>query len=140
MEFVRESGIDVMTFGLLTSMPGTHLGKRLAQEGRTIRQNFPEDWVYYNSGHLTHILESMSLEDFIDGMQYVYDNLYNKHTLRERAFDGRRRTGNSFNSMFAYRINLDWKGVFEHVLKNLRELQASGLYYEAERKRGIRVA
>jgi radical SAM superfamily enzyme YgiQ (UPF0313 family) len=135
VDFVLESGIDVMTFGLLTSMPGTHLGKRLAEEGRAIRQNFPDDWIYYNSGHLTHLLENLSLEQFIDGMQYVYDNLYNKQILRERAFDGRRRTGNSFNSMFAYRINLDWKGVFEHVLMNLRLLQESGIYHDAERKR-----
>ncbi|MGI9592357.1 MAG: B12-binding domain-containing radical SAM protein [Myxococcota bacterium] len=135
VDFVRESGIDVMTFGLLTSMPGSHLWKRLDDEGRKIRTNFPEDWIYYNSGHLTHLLESMSLDDFVDGMQYVYDNLYSKQALRERAFDGRRRTGNSFNSMFAYRINLDWKGVFQHVLKNLRLLQESGIYYEAERKR-----
>ncbi len=135
VDFVLESGIDVMTFGLLTSMPGTHLGKRLASEGRAIRQNFPDDWIYYNSGHLTHILESMSLDEFIDGMQYVYDNLFNKQILRERAFAGRRRTGNSFSSMFAYRINLDWKGVFEHVLKNLRLLQESGIYHEAELQR-----
>jgi radical SAM superfamily enzyme YgiQ (UPF0313 family) len=137
VDFVLESGIDVMTFGLLTSMPGSQLWKRLDQEGRKIRTNFPEDWVYYNSGHLTHLLDSMSLEDFIDGMQYVYDSLFDKKVLRERAFESRRRTGNSVNSMFAFRINLDWKGVFEHALKNLRALQESGIYHEAERRKRV---
>jgi len=137
VDFVLESGIDVMTFGLLTAMPGSHLWKRLEGEGRRIRTNFPDDWIYYNSGHLTHLLDNMSLDDFVDGMQYVYDNLFNKQILRERAFDGRKRTGNSFNSMFAYRINLDWRGVFEHVLENLRALQESGIYYEAERRKRV---
>jgi hypothetical protein len=39
--------------------------------------------------------------------------------------------------MFAFRINLDWKGVFEHALKNLRALQESGIYHEAERRKRV---
>jgi len=33
--------------------------------------------------------------------------------------------------MFAFRVNLDWQSVYQHLIQNLKELQASGFYDEA---------
>ena len=47
-------------------------------------------------------------------------------------------------AMFAFRVNLDWQSVYQHLIQNLKELQASGFYNEAlkrynqARKQGIK--
>jgi radical SAM superfamily enzyme YgiQ (UPF0313 family) len=129
VDFVLESGIDVMTFGFLTAMPRTRLFSELQKQGRLFRTSFPDDWIYYSSGHLIHTLEKLSLDEFIAGMEYVYESLFDKHALRERARESVRRTGSTFNSMFAYRVNLDWKNVFRNVIGNLHTLRDSGVYH-----------
>jgi len=128
VEAVWETGMDVCTFGIYTPMVRTELFDRLSSEQRIFRTNFPYDWYYYNSGHLVHRLKNMSLERFIEGLTYVYDNIYGKDRLRERFKQTYAATGNLVSSMFAYRINLDWKIVFEANLMELHKLYDSGVY------------
>ena len=109
-------------------MVRTELFDRLSREQRIFRTNFPNDWYYYNSGHLVHRLQNMSLERFIEGLTYVYENIYGKDKLRERFKQTYAATGNLVSSMFAYRINLDWKVVFEANLMELHKLYDSGAY------------
>lgn len=127
-DFALEMGMDILTFGLYTPMPMTASFKRLSDEGRIFRNNFPEDWFYYNSNHLVFALNSMPLDDFIEGMEYVYENLYSKTVLRERFNKTLKETNNSKNAMFAYRINVDWRVVFKSVIEDLKTLYDSGVY------------
>jgi hypothetical protein len=127
-DFALEMGMDILTFGLYTPMPMTASFKRLNEEGRIFRNNFPEDWFYYNSNHLVFALNSMALDDFIEGMEYVYENLYSRAALRERFNKTLKETNNSKNAMFAYRINIDWRVVFKSVIDDLKILHDSGVY------------
>jgi hypothetical protein len=34
-------------------------------------------------------------------------------------------------AMFAFRVNLDWQTVYQHLIQNLKELQTTGFYNEA---------
>ncbi len=72
----------------------------------------------------------MSLEEFIDGMQYVYDNLYAGQNLRMRFRESIKSTSNPRNAMFGFRVASDWTVVFEQVLENLKILAESGDYYK----------
>ena len=72
----------------------------------------------------------MTLEDFIEGMQYVYDHIYSGDNLRMRFRNSIKTTNNPRNSMFAFRVGSDWQQVFDQVLENLRLLYDSGDYYK----------
>ena len=120
-DFILENNIDILTFGINCPFPKTQLYARLDSEKRIFRKNYPEDWQYYDTAHVVHRLVDMTLEDFIEGMQYVYDHVYAGDNLRTRFRNSIKTTKNPRNSMFAFRVGSDWKQVFEQVLQNLKE-------------------
>ena len=136
-DYILEHAIDVLTFGVHCPFPGTPLFKRMVQENRLLRPNFPDDWSYYDTAHLTHTLSHMSLEDFVEGMQYVYDNIYGAENLRNRFIKTLKANGNRRTAMFAYKVGSDWDKVFRQVLDNLYKLQESGLYERTMHERGL---
>ncbi len=127
-DFTLESSMDILTFGVYTPMPMTTSFNRMMKEGRIFRNNFPEDWYYYNSNHLVFTLKDMTIEDLIEGLEYVYENLYSREALKARFDRTLKETNNSKNAMFAYRINIDWKVVFKSVIDDLKTLYDSGVY------------
>lgn len=129
-DFVLDNNIDILTYGINCPFPTTPLFKRLDSEQRIFRKNFPNDWKYYDTANVCHRFVDMTLEEFIEGMQYVYDRVYAGNMLRERFRNTINRTHNPRNSMFAFRVGSDWKQVFEQVLENLKELYDSGDYYQ----------
>jgi hypothetical protein len=118
----------VLTYGISTPLPNTPMHKRLLGEGRIFRAAYPDDWFHYGTDHVTYKLEKMTLEDFIDGMHYVYDHLYTKEALRARFRRSLQATGNARTALFAYRVGQDWQRVFEQILHNLHGLYDSGIY------------
>ncbi len=135
-DFVLDSHVDIMTCGILCPFINTPLYMRLKSDGRLFRTNFPEDWKYYTSHHLTYILKNMSLQELIDGFQYLFDKIYSTEVLRKRFQNAREILGikNMNAAMFAFRVNLDWQNVYQHLIQNLKELQSSGFYDEALKK------
>jgi radical SAM superfamily enzyme YgiQ (UPF0313 family) len=140
VDYILEHSIDVLTFGIHCPFPETALFKRMVQENRMLRPNFPDDWFYYDTAHLTHTLSHMTLDEFIDGMQYVYDHLYGEKNLRERFVTSLKRNGSRRTAMFAYKVGCDWDKVFRQVLSNLHKLRESGLYQRIWRERGLTLA
>ena len=131
VDFTIDAKIDIMTCGILCPFINTPLQKRLDGENRLFRTNFPEDWIYYTSHHLTYILSKLSLQEFIDGMEYIYNNIYSTEVIRKKFREAKTELNNLNAAMFAFRVSLDWQYVYEHLLKNLKDLQASGVYEEA---------
>ena len=131
-DFILDNNIDIMSFGIDCPFPKTQLYKRLDGEERIFRKNYPADWHYFDSGHLVHRLVDMSLTDFIEGMHYVYDNLYGGDNLRLRFRNSLRTVGSTLNgkrnAMFAFRVGGDWDNVFKQALDNLEKLNDSGDY------------
>jgi len=129
-DFVLENNIDILTFGINCPFPKTQLYQRLDSEKRIFRKNYPEDWEYYDTAHVVHRFVDMTLEDFIEGMQYVYDHIYAGDNVRKRFRNSIKKTNNVRNSMFAFRVGSDWKQVFDQVMENLKLLYDSGDYYK----------
>lgn len=131
-DFLLDNNIDIFTFGIDCPFPKTQLYQRLDGEKRIFRKNYPDDWHYFDSGHLVHRLVDMTLTDFIEGMQYVYDNLYAGDNLRKRFRNSLRTMGSTMigkrNSMFAFRVGCDWDNVYKQALDNLKALNDSGDY------------
>ncbi|MFQ5957147.1 MAG: B12-binding domain-containing radical SAM protein [Candidatus Brocadiales bacterium] len=130
VDFVHDCKVDILTYGLDCPFPKTPLFYRLDSEKRLFRKNFPEDWVYYETAHVVHKFVDMTLDEFVDGMQYVYDHVYAGDNIRKKFRVTMKETGNPRNSMFALRVSQDWDQVFTQVLDNLHKLQESGDYYK----------
>lgn len=128
VDYVLENSIDVLTFGISTPLPKTGLYYRLQKDDRLFRTNFPEDWFYYGTDHVTYKFEKMSLEEFIAGMHYVYDHLYAGDALKMRLRNSLKANRNRRTALWAYRVSQDWKSVFEWVLQNLHQLYDEGAY------------
>ncbi|MBI5306827.1 MAG: B12-binding domain-containing radical SAM protein, partial [Planctomycetes bacterium] len=89
------------------------------------------DWKYYTSHHLTYILKNMTLQELIDGFQYLYDKIYDTGVLRKRFQNAKEVLADNMNAaMFAFRVNLDWQSVYQHLIQNLKDLQTTGFYDE----------
>jgi radical SAM superfamily enzyme YgiQ (UPF0313 family) len=134
VDFIVDAKIDIMTCGILCPFINTPLYHRLNGENRLFRTNFPEDWIYYTSHHLTYVLSGLSLQEFIAGLEYVYEKIYSTDVIRAKFRNAKTELNNLNAAMFAFRVNLDWQFVFHQLLENLRELQASGVY-EVARER-----
>jgi radical SAM superfamily enzyme YgiQ (UPF0313 family) len=128
VDYVLENSLDVLTYGISTPLPNTPMHKRLLGEGRIFRAAYPDDWFHYGTDHVTYKLEKMTLEEFIEGMHYVYDHLYTKEALRARFRHSLQVTGNPRTALFAYRVGQDWQRVFQQILQNLHALYDSGAY------------
>lgn len=139
-EYILEHNIDVLTFGVHCPFPQTALFKRMEKENRLLHTNFPEDWWYYDTAHLTHTLSHMTLDQFIDGMQYVYDNLYGQENLKKRFVNSLKANGDRRTAMFGYKVGSDWDKVFRQCLDHLYRLRESGRYHDIMKQRGLEVA
>ena len=138
-DFLLDNAVDVLTFGVHCPFPKTALFKRMTKENRMLRTDFPNDWDYYDTAHLTHTLSHMSLDDFIEGMEYVYNHLYGAENLKKRFIESLRRNGSRRTAMFAYKVGMDWDKVFRQVLDNLYVLRDSGHYHDVMKSRGLEV-
>jgi radical SAM superfamily enzyme YgiQ (UPF0313 family) len=130
-DFVLDNDIDIMTCGLETPAPGTKFYDRLAAEGRIFRNNYPQDWQYGTAHHLLYLLKSMPLDEFIGGLEHMYDRLYTTEALRQRFARSRETLDNLAAAYFAFKVNLDWQQVFQHLIGNLKDLRESGEYEQA---------
>lgn len=130
-KFVLDTNLDITTCGILCPFINTDLYKRLTKEGRIFRNNFPEDWIYYTSHHLTYILKKMSIQELIDGLELVYEKLYSTEVLRKRFQNSKTILNNMNSALFAFRVNLDWQNVFSHLIDNVKKLRDSGVYNTA---------
>ncbi|KAA3605165.1 MAG: radical SAM protein [Planctomycetota bacterium] len=139
-DFILENSIDVLTYGIHCPFPGTPLFKRMEKENRLLRTDFPQDWEYYDTAHVTHTLSHMTLDDFIEGMQYLYDNVYGQENLKKRFIETLKRNGSRRTAMFAYKVGSDWDQVFRQVLDRLYALRESGHYDRIVRDRGLQPA
>ncbi|MBW7942425.1 MAG: DUF4070 domain-containing protein, partial [Candidatus Kuenenia stuttgartiensis] len=131
-DFILDSHIDIMTCGILCPFINTPLYHRLNRENRLFRTHFPEDWKYYTSHHLTYVLKKLTLDEMIEGFQYLYDRIFATEVLRKRFHRAKDELNNNMNAaMFAFRVNLDWQNVYQHLIQNLKDLQTSGDYEAA---------
>ncbi len=131
VDFVLNSNLDIMTCGILCPFIHSNLYNRFSEEGRIFRTNYPEDWKYYTSAHLTYILKKLSLDELIEGFEYVFEKIYATEVLRERFRNAKDILNNNNASMFGFKVNLDWQTVFQHLIDNLKELRDSGDYERA---------
>ncbi|MBI2923525.1 MAG: B12-binding domain-containing radical SAM protein [Planctomycetes bacterium] len=79
--FVRDSGLAEVQITALTPFPGTRLHARLEAEGRLITRRFWDRCTLFDA---TFTPKRMTLEQFEEGMNWLFGKLYSDHAVHER--------------------------------------------------------
>jgi radical SAM superfamily enzyme YgiQ (UPF0313 family) len=72
LHVIKDLGIDIADFSILTPFPGTPLYERLEAEGRILTKN----WKYYNMGNVVFTPKQMNPVQLQNGVRMMYDTFY----------------------------------------------------------------
>ncbi len=113
--FVRESGMDNVSFTLMTPYPGTELRDLYASEGRLL-PNVP--WSMYDTAHVVFQPKLMTVEQLREGYNWICKKAYNVpailgrgvRTLRRHPVrHARAKLFSSFSTDFGYRRTYSYR-------------------------------
>ncbi len=105
VEFVLETGIDMVHFGLLTPNPGTDLYDRLTREGRLFYTNFPDDYTRYDLRTAVFQPLKMSVEQLEEGLLWATQAVGSCSVAVQRAWRTWRTIGNPAATALAFLWN-----------------------------------
>lgn len=71
-EFVLASGLDGTQYTIATPLPGTRLFERLSKEGRILYNNFPSDWGYFDTFHVTFMPKRFDPDELEEEVSKMY--------------------------------------------------------------------
>ena len=111
LEFIKQAGIDVPQFGILTPYPGTRIFERLRREQRIIYDHYPDDWEKCDTDHLVFKPKNMDPLDLVRGFDYLARHRFSKKTIWLQTLKTWRRTGSPIAALMAYNMNKD-SGLF----------------------------
>ena len=111
VKYILKNRIDVIQTTILTPLPGTRLFKELQQNERLINIDFPQDWKFYDMGHLTYNIKNMENEDFLKTHRKCSKKLYSKLTLYRKFFNTWIHCRNLQTAMWAYSSNKNYRNV-----------------------------
>ena len=106
--YIKNSKIDVMQLSILTPLPGTKVFQRAKEEGRLIKNNFPEDWKYYHAAEVTMKPKKIESERLTSLMKEINRDLFCKENLRHRMFKTLIRTRSFTAAYQSYAYNFTY--------------------------------
>jgi radical SAM superfamily enzyme YgiQ (UPF0313 family) len=97
LSMIKELGIDVADFSILTPLPGTPLFQKLDSQGRILTK----DWRLYNMGHAVFTPNHMTPTELEEGVRRVYAEFYSRIYTIKRMTRGLRLGFRTFAVIFA---------------------------------------
>ncbi len=113
--FCKESGLDNVSFTIMTPYPGTHSREQYIQEGRLL-PNVP--WSKYDTTHVTFQPASMTADQLREGYDWICRKAYSMpsiaargvRTLRRHPLKmARKKLFSSFSTDFGYRRTYSYR-------------------------------
>jgi radical SAM superfamily enzyme YgiQ (UPF0313 family) len=98
-EFIKETGIDVAHFNILTPFPGTRLYDTLEREGRITDR----DWAKYHTGEVVIEPRGMGAEELQKGFWWITRKTYSVGNFLGRVLRTPRGMGYRFGLNWSYR-------------------------------------
>ena len=132
-QFIMKSSLDTFTFTFLTPLPKTPLQLQLHEENRLIKNNFPEDWIYYNFCHLTYTVKNGNNKEMSEVINHYMVKLHTAKVFRHKLFKSLFYT-KSLRTVAATYVFNKHNHVFLKESKSMQLLQQT---YEFFKKAGI---
>jgi radical SAM superfamily enzyme YgiQ (UPF0313 family) len=117
-DFLLDSKMDAQQLTILTPLPGTRLYKRLAQEGRLLYTNYPEDWKYYDFAEAVFKPKNMSPDELKEGVAEIYKHTTSRATSLIRAFHSFLGTRNLYAVTISYLFNRGYGSICMRKYEN----------------------
>lgn len=114
-DFVKESGLDNVSFTIMTPYPGTPAREQYIQEGRLFHD---VPWSKYDTTHVTFQPANMTAQELREGYDWICRKAYSLPSIamrgvrtlrRHPARDARRKLFSSFSTDFGYRRTYSYR-------------------------------
>lgn len=125
-EFLLDSKMDAQQLTILTPLPGTRLYKKLAQEGRLFRTNYPDDWKYYDFTEAVFEPKHMSPDELKEGVAEIYKHTTLRATSLKRAFHSLLNTKNLYATIISYLFNRGYGSICMRKYKDWKKAMSQG--------------
>jgi len=107
-EYINGADIDAVQATVLTPLPGTPLFDRMAQEGKLVHDNFPDDWQYYDFVDVVFRHRNMDRSEFMEEVKKNWDLLYNDNMLKRKFLRTLKQTRSPLAAIWSYGSNLQY--------------------------------
>jgi len=121
LEFIHDSGIDAVQLTIQTPLPGTALYHELQEQGRLLRDNYPDDWEAYNIFEPVFQPKHMTPEQLYSGLIDAYREVASFKRSLPRGLKTFWRTRSLFSTSISFFWNHDSYKTISAITKPLQE-------------------
>jgi radical SAM superfamily enzyme YgiQ (UPF0313 family) len=130
IEFLLDSKMDAQQLTILTPLPGTRLYRRLAQEGRLLRTDYPEDWKYYDFTEAVFKPRHMTPDELKEGVAEIYRHTTLRAKSLRRALNSLLSTRNVYATIISYVFNRGYGSICTRKYEKWKKSISSNLLSE----------
>lgn len=109
--YILSQPIDAYQTGILTPLPGTKMYREYEEQGRIIKNNYPEDWQYYSIEDVVMKPGKMDAETLSLTMKSIWFDLYSKKTILRKFMSTLRATRSTAAAGWAISSNLTYRNM-----------------------------
>lgn len=127
LEFINQTGIDILQLTKPTPLPGTRFWDELSRDRRILNGHFPGDWDEYRLTKLVYEPKCMSREEVYKGFTRLRAAYYSRLETMRRTLKTLVDTRSVTATFLAYKFNASYRKAFfqsEHFQR----------YHHAEKK------
>lgn len=108
VDFIKDSGIDLVRFSALTPFPGTPLYRELDAQGRIINK----DWDYYDFQNIVFRPQNLTPKELKQGLEYCWEETYKFRNIFLRALKAKHY------KILVLMLNLGFHYMYKKSLRN----------------------
>jgi radical SAM superfamily enzyme YgiQ (UPF0313 family) len=117
-QYILRSQINIIGTSFLTPFPGTPVFKRLTEENRIVKNNFPEDWKHYDLLDVVYKPKNMTGEQLDKLVMESWKLFYSQRNIIIRSIFTLLRTRSWKITKWVFASNKHYRNVF--VKSNIR--------------------
>lgn len=118
MDFINNSGVDVVQVTILTPLPGTRLFQNLQKENRLILNHYPEDWIKYDFLNTVFKPKYLEKNELTEIMKNINKNVFSYRNIFKRVFKNLKATKRIFTAFWVLKYNLVYRKATLKCSKN----------------------
>jgi len=111
INYIKESNIDALQISFLTPVPGTDLYEKFTEDGRIFKDNYPEDWEYYDGFEIVMHPAKVTVKQFEEIKLEIAREIYDYDRLVKRLSNTIKATKNPKSAAWAFSANSHYHNI-----------------------------
>lgn len=133
LDFIRDSGIDILQVTKPTPLPGTRFWRELREEGRIFLRDFPQDWGQFRLTKMVFAPRRMTVDEVYEGFTYLREAFYRPAATLRRTLATLAATRSPVATLLAYGFNASYRKAFRQS-EHFRQYYRPDLAAKFERR------